>query len=55
MSLAIPSDGRRRSGLGETQARPEATGMMTKIYALVLSLNEKSFKGRKVAGARGKN
>ena len=50
MSLAIPSDGRGRSGSGETQARPEATGMMTKIYALVLSLNEKSFKGRKVAG-----
>ena len=52
MSLAIPSDGRGRSGSGETQARPEATGMMTKIYVLVLSLNEKSFKGRKVAGAR---
>ena len=42
MSLAIPSDGRRRSGLGETQARPEATWMMTKIYKLVLYLNEKS-------------
>ena len=50
MSLAIPSNGRRRSGLGETQARPEATELMTEIYALVLYLNEKSFKGRKVAG-----
>ena len=55
MSLAIPSDGRGRSGSGETQARPEATGMMTEIYALVLYLNEKSFKGRKVAGTRGNN
>ena len=55
MSLAIPSDGRGRSSSGETQARPEATGMMTEIYALVLYLNEKSFKGRKVAGARGNN
>ena len=44
MSLATPSDGRRRSGSGETQARPEATGMMTEIYALLLYLNEKSFK-----------
>ena len=42
MSLAIPSDGKGRSGLGETQARPEATWMMTKIYELVLYLNEKS-------------
>ena len=50
MSLAIPSDGRGRSGSGETQARPEATGIMTEIYALLLYLNEKSFKGRKVAG-----
>ena len=42
MSLAIPSDGRRRSGSGETQARPEATVLMTEKYALVLYLNEKS-------------
>ena len=48
MSLAIPSDGRGRSGSGETQARPEATGIMTEIYALLLYLNEKSFKGRKM-------
>ena len=47
-SLAIPSDGRGRSGSGETQARPEATGMMTEIYALVLYLNEKSFKSQRV-------
>ena len=50
MSLAIPSDGRGRSGSGETQARPEATALMTEIYALVQYLTEKSFKGRKVAG-----
>ena len=48
MSLAIPSDGRGRSGLGETQARPEATGLMTEIYELVLYLNEKSFKSQRV-------
>ena len=29
--------------------------MMTKIYVLVLYLNEKSFKGSKVAVARGNN
>ena len=55
MSLAILSDGWGRSGSGETQARPEATGLMTEIYALVLYLNEKSFIERKVAGARGNN
>ena len=55
MSLAIPSDGRGRSGSGETQARPEATALMTEIYALVQYLNEKSFKGRKLAGTRGNN
>ena len=48
MSLAIPSDGRGRSGSGETQARPKATGPMTGKYALVLYLNEKSCIGRKV-------
>ena len=48
MSLAIPSDGRGRSGSGETQARPKATGPMTEKYALVLYLNEKSCIGRKV-------
>ena len=48
MSLAFPSDGRGRSGSGETQARPEATGLMTEIYELVLYLNEKSFKSQKV-------
>ena len=48
MSLAIPSDGRGRSGSGETQARPEATGLMTEIYELVLYLNEKSFKSQRV-------
>ena len=42
MSLAIPSDGRWRSGSGETQARPKATVLMTEKYALVLYLNEKS-------------
>ena len=43
MSLAIQSDGKGRSGLGETQARPETRPwMMTKIYELVLYLNEKS-------------
>ena len=55
MSPAIPGDGRERSGSGETQARPKATGPMTEIYALVLYLNEKSFIERKVAGARGNN
>ena len=48
MSLAIPSDGRGRSGSGETQARPKATGLMTEIYALVLYLNEKFFKSQRV-------
>ena len=48
MSLAIPSDGRGMSGSGETQARPEATGLMTEIYELVLYLNEKSFKSQRV-------
>ena len=43
MSPAIPGDGWGRSGSGETQARPEATGLMTEIYALVHYLNEKSF------------
>ena len=42
MSLAILSDGRGRSGSGETQARPKATVLMTEKYALVLYLNEKS-------------
>ena len=48
MSLAIPSDGRGRSGSGETQARPKATGPMTGKYVLVLYLNEKSFKSQRV-------
>ena len=30
MSLAISSNGEGRSGSGETQARPKATGLMTK-------------------------
>ena len=48
MSLAIQSDGKGRSGLGETQARPETRPwMMTKIYELVLYLNEKSFKSQR--------
>ena len=40
MSLAIPSDGRGRSGSGETQARPEATAPMIGKQALVHYLNE---------------
>ena len=48
MSTAIPVDGRGRSGSGETKARPEATGLMTEIYELVLYLNEKSFKSQRV-------
>ena len=51
MSLAISSDGEGRSGSGETQARPKATGLMTEKYVLVLYLNEKLLIGRKVAGA----
>ena len=47
MSLAIPSDGRGRSGSGETQARPKDTGLMTEIYELVLYLNEKSIKSQR--------
>ena len=47
MSPAIPGDGRERSGSGETQARPKATGLMTEIYALVLYLNEKSIKSQR--------
>ena len=48
MSLAIPSDGRGRSGSGETQARPKATELMTEKFGLVLYLNEKSFKSQRV-------
>ena len=51
MSLAIPSDGRGRSGSGETQARPKATAPMIGKQALVHYQNEKSFIWRKVAGA----
>ena len=51
MSLAIPSDGRERSGSGETQARPEATGLMIEKHPLVHYLYEKSSIWRKVAGA----
>ena len=51
MSLAIPSDGRERSGSGETQARPKATAPMIGKQALVHYLNETSFIWRKVAGA----
>ena len=40
MSLANPSDGRGRSGLGETQARPNLTGQMTAKHALLPNLNE---------------
>ena len=54
MSLAIPSDGRERSGSGETQARPKATGLMIEKHALVHYLNEKSSIWRKVAGASKK-
>ena len=41
MSLASPSDGRGRSGSGETQARPKASGLMINKHALVHYLNEK--------------
>ena len=41
MSPAIPGDGRERSGSGETQARPKATGLMIDKHALVHYLNEK--------------
>ena len=51
MSLAIPSDGRERSGSGETQARPKATGLMIEKHALVHYLNENLSIWRKVAGA----
>ena len=53
MSLAIPSDGRRRFGSGETQARPKATVLMTEKYALVLYLNEKSIKSQRENLSRG--
>ena len=49
MSLALSSDGEGRSGLGETKARPKATGPITAKYALVLYLNEKSSIGREAA------
>ena len=55
MSLASPSDGGERSGSGETQARPKATGLMIDKHALVHYLNEKSFLLRKVAGATMKS
>ena len=41
---AIPSNSRRRSGSGETQARPEATAQMIEKHALVHYLNEKWWK-----------
>ena len=41
MSLTTPSDGRERSGSGETQARPGATVKMIDKHALVHYLNEK--------------
>ena len=41
MSLASPSNGGERSGSGETQARPKATGLMIDKHALVHYLNEK--------------
>ena len=44
MSLAIPSDGRGRSGSGETQARPKVNRLMTAKYLLFLYLNEKLLK-----------
>ena len=50
-----PADGKYGNGRkdshscsGDTQARPEATGLMTEIYELVLYLNEKSFKSQRV-------
>jgi len=49
MSLALSSDGEGRSGLGETKARPKATGPITAKYSLVLYLNEKSSIGREAA------
>ena len=55
MSLASPSDGGERSGSGETQARPKATGLMIEKHALVHYLNEKSFIWQKVAGASMKS
>ena len=55
MSLAIPSDGRERSGSGETQARPKATGLIIEKHALVHYLNEKSFIWQKVAEASMKS
>ena len=51
MSLALSSDGKGRSGSGETHARPKASGLMINKHALVHYLNEKSFIWRKVAGA----
>ena len=44
MSLAIPSNGRGRSGSGETYARPKATGPMTEKYVMVLHLDEKDLR-----------
>ena len=56
MSLdAIPSNSRRRSGSGETQARPEATAQMIEKHALVHYLNEKLSLWREVAGATMKS
>ena len=55
MSLALSSDGKGRSGSGETQARPKVAGLMIEKHALVHYLNEKSFLWRKVAGATMKS
>ena len=41
MSLALSSDGKGRSGSGETQARPKASGLMINKHALVHYLNVK--------------
>ena len=54
MSLALSSDGKGRSGSGETQARPKVAGLMIEKHALVHYLNENLFIWRKVAGASKK-
>ena len=55
-STAYPVDGRGRTGSGETQARPNATGKMTAKYALFPNLNEKTVQychHREVGGSQG--
>ena len=50
MSLALSSDGKGRSGSGETQARPKVAGPKQLKYQLFHNLNESLFSSWGVSG-----